>query len=112
MIEGIKLDISTDDLRTHLTSRSEYHATRREYYLAEYKRTTQNVIAGESEIDSDEGFATTSNYGQDRTYIQNAKQHRTKAAFFKFVAQYLIPNETYRLSESDLAKFELAAGMF
>lgn len=111
MIEGIKLDISTDELRAHLTARSEHHAARREHYLAEYKRKTQSVISAEELMDSDEGFASTSNSirSDDMGY---AKHHRAKASFFKFVAQYLIPSETYRLSESDLAKFELAAGMF
>jgi hypothetical protein len=111
MIQGLILEMRTNELREHLEARAKYHASRREVYLAKYKEETNKQILGEDELDADEGFATMSNYGGGMNDLQKAKSHRTKAAFFKFVAQYLIPDETYRLSETDLAKFELTAGL-
>jgi hypothetical protein len=38
--------------------------------------------------------------------------HREKAAFFSFLAEHLIPGETYRLTEDDLARLEFVSRYF
>ena len=40
----------------------------------------------------------------------SAASHTRKASYFRFMAEHVIPDETYRLEESDLAKLELVAG--
>lgn len=108
MIQGLHIEMPTAKLAEHLMARSTYHAKRREHYLAEYKRTTEQDIVGEEEMDADEGFTNTANYGGRQSALQSAKSHRVKAAYFKFIAENLIQDEIYRLSEADLGKYELA----
>jgi len=39
-------------------------------------------------------------------------EHENKAGFFLFMAEHLVMDEVYRLSESDLARLEIAARYF
>ena len=40
------------------------------------------------------------------------KEHEDKYGYFMFMAEHLVPDETYRLSESDLSRLEIAARYF
>jgi hypothetical protein len=97
MIEGMKLRISSDDLRAHLREREEYHRGRQEFYAGQGRQLTE---AGEQpqNLTNDPVKAMT-----DR-----AAHHRGRADAFATWGRYLIPDEVYQLDNSELSRLEMA----
>lgn len=96
MIEGIYLDISSDQLRDHLNSRVAYHQSKKTSYEAK-----RRVLA---DVDLSEA---SSSYTPQQSFDQKIQQHADRARVLAFMAEYIIPDETYRLSENDLRSLEL-----
>lgn len=96
MIEGLKFDISADEMKAHLTSRMKHHDERVEFY-------SKQAAALES------GRAEGMNYtGGDPVRALRDKQveHTRKVSLFDFLREHLVKGEVYRLDESELAKLE------
>ena len=98
MIEGIKIDVPTADLRAHLEERAEHHRSKSEAYLAQADAT-------EKLMDGVQGQTNDPRAG----LRSSARDHAQKAALFAFTAKYLVADETYRLSEQDLMRIEVIA---
>lgn len=97
MIEGIKLDFTSDELRSIIADRVIHHAERQEFY--------------ESQATSLEGNGCERNdySGGDpvKGLRDKSKDHKTKAELFRVIGQHIVANEVYRLTESDLVRLEL-----
>jgi hypothetical protein len=98
VIEGLKIDVSSEELAGHLRERHEFHAAKARSYGEQLK--------GLHALKADEPEANFSN-DPSRSLGQSADQHRKKSAFFLFLAEHLVPDETYRLQERDLEQLEL-----
>lgn len=98
MIEGLKIEISSEELEDHLDARAEYHEQKMNFY----DEQVRNLRAG--------GVGAIAQSNDPVNSLQaSAKQHKDRAAFFRFVSDHLILNETYRLDESDLGRLEIAS---
>jgi hypothetical protein len=97
MIEGIKIQMTTEQLRDHVAERADFHANKAEWY----RKNADNLRDG--------GLKAEANISNDPTSSleRSCESHRERATFFRIIAVNLIPDETYRLSESDLARLEL-----
>jgi hypothetical protein len=78
-IQGLKLQMASDELVTTLNSRIEYHGK------------FSNSRVG-SAVD---------NLAQQRDH------HQDRVTLFKFMVAHVIPNETFVLDENDLRKLEV-----
>ena len=96
MIEGLKIDIPSVELVEHLTERATFHLERGKFYREQAK-----AIGERGDI-----IADVTNDPQ-RNLNQSGKTHEERYAFFRFLAEHVVPSETYRLNESDLARIEL-----
>jgi hypothetical protein len=98
MIEGLKIDVTSGELDGHLRERSAYHGDKARGYGSQVENL-RGLQAGD----------TSQNYSNEPTHnlAQSADAHRKRAAFFLFLADHLVPNETYRLTERDLEQLEL-----
>ena len=105
MIEGIKIEMTTTELKTHVVERVKFHKGKAVWYA---KQAT-NLRAGRSD-----GMMSASNMTNDpvTSLVRSREEHEKRATYFALVAKHLIPNETYRLSESDLSRLEFASQYF
>lgn len=103
MIDGIQFDISTNELKEHLMARVAVHEKKAILY-SEKSNQFHEVISDE---DGQQKMSSMTNNNPVDTMRAGAKRHRIKASLFKFMANHLVQNETYRLSESDLGRLEL-----
>jgi hypothetical protein len=96
MIEGLKIEIPTRELREHIEARAQYHRDKAEWYAGQ----VSNLRAG--------GLAEQRHMSNDpvSSLERSEQDHREKCAFFSFLAEHLIPDETYRLTEADLSRLE------
>ena len=100
MIEGLQIDISSEELKVHLAERAKYHRERAEWYNAQ---------------------ATSLRDGLRITHVTNdpvisledsTKRHQDNSAYFSFMAEHIIEDEIYRLPQDDLGRIELASRYF
>lgn len=96
MIEGLKIDVTRDELLEHLNARRSYHRERREFYETQ---TSQLVAGGIRD--------TLASNDPTQSLANSAKQHGQKEGLFGFIADHLIEGETYRLTEQDLTRLEI-----
>jgi len=101
MIIGIQLDFTTDQLRQHVDDRRAFHEMKAEWYANQIESLRGGGLRPESisndPIHSLEG---------------SLQRHRQNAALFAVIADHLVPNETYRLSQSDLNTLEFVSRFF
>lgn len=101
MIEGLKIKISSDELRKHLQARANHHLEKVTFYN------------GQVSALHDSGLQTSMTSNDPVGSLKHsAKDHQDKFALFTFLADHIIPDEEYLLSENDLSRIELAARYF
>lgn len=103
MIEGIQFDISSVELAAHLKTRVEHHQKRADWYGS--KETS--LAEGEFDEESRNKMSTTNSSNPVEQMRAGRKRHVAKVSLFRFMAEHVVRNETYRLSESDLQRLEL-----
>lgn len=104
MIEGLKLDFTTAQVKEHAQARQQHHNEREKFYsdqAALLKKDADNMnVAGEK---------STQNYSGGSPVEQlenNARLHKQKAQIFGVIKDHLMPNEIYRLETDDLERYE------
>ena len=100
MIEGIVVRMETDELMTHLLKRVEYHTQRSKFYEQECEKF--KAEADDAKIRQGQNtFVQTS-----KAMEEAAEKHDRSALWFNFVADHLIPDETYHLDDKALEVIE------
>jgi hypothetical protein len=124
LIEGVKIDVKSDEMKDVLAKRAEYHKTRASWYESQLKslREAQGAIAAKivedaGDEEDEEMAANLSNaYGKGSNFrgdspidqlASKVKAHRARQAYFRFMSEHVIPGKTYRLKEDDLTRLEL-----
>lgn len=102
MIEGIKIDVSSDELRDHLQARANYHDDKQAFYSTQAQSLKDGGIRSEAAVSND----------PVNSLEQSARSHGEREAFFRFLAEHLVDDETYRLSEQDLTRIEIVSRYF
>jgi hypothetical protein len=97
MITGLCIDVSAKELREHLAARSRHHESKAKWYKSQAAALTKG------------GAATGLSNDPVRSLEESEQRHRQKAAYFRFMEQHLVKDETYRLSQEDLGQIELAS---
>jgi hypothetical protein len=97
MIRGLKIEIPTQELREHIEARAQYHRDKAEWYAGQVR----NLRAG------GEGLGEYHASNDPVASLQRSEHsHQERCAFFSFLAEHLIADETYRLTEEDLSRLE------
>jgi hypothetical protein len=97
MINGLCIDVSAKELREHLAARADHHAEKAEWYK------------GQAAALSKGGAGTGMSNDPVSSLEESGQRHQEKAAYFRFMEQHLVENETYRLSQEDLGQIELSS---
>jgi len=110
-IEGIKLQLPTEKLKKLLEGRVEYHTTKAKFFKEKAKELKPTMEEFEEEAEEIGKFSNSNRHGMDdpvENFAKRGKHHTDRATYFKFLADNLIPNETYILQEHDLQRLEIA----
>jgi hypothetical protein len=100
MIEGLKLDFTTEELADHLSRRVEHHQERANFYE---KQATALETGGAQAQQYSGGDPL-------RSLRDSLTQHLNRATLLGVMRDHLVPGETYRLDENDLLKIEILSG--
>jgi hypothetical protein len=95
VIQGVQIELTTEQLRDHIAARAEHHRGRAAWYGAQVRQLHAGGVR-EQRVSND---PVSSLEGSQ-------EEHQRKAALFAFLAEHLIPDETYRLSEHDFTRLE------
>ncbi len=99
MIEGLKVRISSQDLRDLLSVRVMHHTER----AAFYRESMERFVAGT------QGDAMPQMTGGNPIDGMRTKEgeHTNLAAQFKFIHDHIVTDDFYQLSDDDLFKLEI-----
>ena len=101
MIEGIKIQLKTEELQHHLSDKVKYHMDKNIFYEDQVETLKSGGVKSEAVTNDPVS-----------SLEQSAKKHKGKAEYFQFIVDHLIANETYQLSETDLTKLEIISYYF
>jgi hypothetical protein len=87
MIDGLKVQMSTEELATRLAERILWHHQLAEEYEEEFRKP---------EAQRDDPLMP------EHMIEHEMRQHQEEAATLTMLREHLVPNEIYRLTESDL----------
>ncbi len=93
--EGIVFDFQGDELQTHFKRRADHHKTKTRYYhdqIRELMKGGHDVHATNSPIPG---------------LSESEREHTRKAGLFGIMADQVVIDKKYRLSEKDLVRLEL-----
>lgn len=99
MIEGLKIDVPSDELQKHLEERAQHHREKADWYQSQRDAL---VAGGERQQQGVTNDPVSSLEASTRS-------HRDRSAFFAFLADHVVLDEMYRLPESDLTRLELVS---
>lgn len=105
MIEGLHIEIPSAELKAHIQERADHHKKRAKFYTQQ----AEDLQRGhQREMEDQHGGS----YDPLDGLLRKVNEHQHKAAFFQFIADHIVPNEKYRLSENDLSRVELFSRYF
>lgn len=99
MIEGLRIEISSAEVQEHLGERADYHQGRRRFYERQVASLREGGLRADQAVSHDPVSALQ----------ESAKRHGEREAFLRFMAEHIVPDETYRLSEQDLMRIEIVS---
>jgi hypothetical protein len=107
IIKGLKIRVESAELKKKFEERAEHHSKRAEFCKQKLALLKEPVEAG---MDDPEfaAEAMVSNIGTPKQRIQSrVVSHGSRAAFFKFMADHIIPDVVYEIEEDDLFHLEI-----
>jgi hypothetical protein len=100
MVEGLWIEMSSDKLRSLLNTRVGYHSDKAAWYKKQANALSEQVET------------TNASNNPTQSLRSSQREHEGKATFFRVLADNVIPNETYRLSEENCLRIELYSRYF
>lgn len=101
VIEGLKIDVPAAELKKMLEGRLEYHQAKAKAYEEQQAQLqkVEDQLGEEAKKLSKVSHATVA-----ETLESSIKKHKDQIIYYKFMAEHVIPNKTYRLQEHDLTR--------
>lgn len=116
IIKGLIYHYTTEQLATAMRDRAKHHedrAAQKESALPELRKAVDTVKASvEAQAVAQMTKMNTNSYqfdasGQVEGLEADIKDHRNKALVFRTLADHLVTNATYELTEGDLRRLEI-----
>ena len=105
MIEGLRLEIKSDELVTLLSQRVEYHSGKAAWFEKKVAELGPDLKEMDDEAEAIGKYTTAQDPVQ--SFRTKAKHHRDRATVFRFMVEHVVKDERYVLQESDLARIEV-----
>ena len=104
MIEGLRIDLTADELIQHLDERIRHHHDRATDFESRAKQAEALASAAEA-TDEDDHMFCIPNLAHDLE--RRAARHKHRETLLVFFRNHVVGHEIYRLSEADLRSLEL-----
>lgn len=108
MIEGFHVDLTSKEINNHIHKMIEYHVGEAAVWEERFGKEREREAAfREQDPNFSRNFMPAA-IGVDDPESR-IKAHRERVSYLTFLRDHLIPNETFRLTESDLTSLEFVA---
>jgi hypothetical protein len=104
MIEGLKIELTADELVRHLDERIRHHHGRAAELETRFKQA-ETLVSASEEDDEDGHSMCWPGFAHDLQ--RRAARHKDRETLLMFFRNHVIGHEIYRLSEADLRALEL-----
>lgn len=101
MIEGLQIDVKGSELKKMLEDRLKYHKDKSKALQGNLEKLADIEKTMDAEAEAIGKFSNASPRGSLESTI---KKHKDQSIYFKFMADHVVVDETYRLTEADLYK--------
>jgi hypothetical protein len=98
MIDGLIIQVSSAEIEEHLRERASHHQERRMFYERQVASLKEGGLRAQRVSNDPVG-----------SLQESAHRHGEREAFLRFMAEHIVPDETYRLSEQDLIRIEIVS---
>ena len=107
-IQGLRLSMTSDEMKKTMEERIKFHQEKADWVNGEIKRLEPEVekFRGEAQAMGKTGRSNNVS-GALNNFKSEFARHTDKVTLFRFMADHVIPNETYILEEADLRKLEV-----
>lgn len=102
MIEGFRVDVTAEELVTHLDARIGYHHERTQECESKLRQLEALEPQAADEEEAFDMCAASRQHGLERI----GARHRSREVFLMFARNHIVSSEIYRLSEDDLRLLE------
>lgn len=114
MIEGLKIRMSSSELKSHCQARANYHATRAQEkaeHLPEIKKSLESIRGHASPTNVANMVKSGYHLADDpvKELERDITEHQNKSLVFTFFSEHLF-DEDYTLKEDDLIRLEILKG--
>ena len=106
-IQGLKLQMNSEELSTTLSARIEYHGKRVEWLAKKIAELEPDVEQFKNDAVNQGKFSNSRVGSAVDNLSQQRDHHQDRVTLFKFMVAHVIPNETFILDENDLRKLEV-----
>jgi hypothetical protein len=113
IIEGLMVDVSGQELVKHCQERAEWHEKKRKDYaekLALYHRTKAELVeqgkTSKYEMVDELDVSNFKGNVDPNSLQRNVSLHKERVRYFKYLADHLLQDQTYRLEMSELNAIE------
>ena len=104
MIEGLKIDVKSAELKKILEERYGYHVEKSKTYSA----AAQNLLASVKGIEEDMSVGKVSHANPAQNLENQARTHHESSNYYKFMLEHVVQDDTYRLGQDDLRRLGIA----
>jgi hypothetical protein len=101
MIQGLFIDVASTELKTMLEDRRKYHQDK----VTAYTQQLEGLEKLESALGEEaRRMGKTSTATPKENMEQAIQKHANQVIYYKFMAEHVVPNETYRLGDQELLR--------
>lgn len=109
MIQGLFIDVPSTELKVMLEGRLKYHQDKVTMYQAQLAGL-EKLEAGLDE--EARRLGKTSTATPKESMQEAVKKHSNQVVYYKFMAEHVVPNETYRLGEQELTRLGVSSDRY
>lgn len=109
IINGLHIDVSSDELKTLLLGRLKYHTDKVGFYEQQLV-AMRKIDAALTEEARSVGKGSTSSPAD--SLDQAVKKHQNQCVYYKFMSEHVIQGATYRLDENALQRLGIQTERF
>jgi len=101
MIQGLFIDVPSTELKAMLEDRRKYHQDK----VSAYTQQLEGLEKLESALGEEaRRMGKTSTATPKENMEQAIQKHANQVIYYKFMAEHVVPNETYRLGDQELLR--------
>jgi hypothetical protein len=106
MIQGLQIDVQSDELIKILTERLEHHQSKAKTYADKAKELGAQIAA----IEEDMEIGKVSGGTPVEQLQRKAREHTDQANWYEFMIKHVVQKDVYRLDQRDLQRLGIAVG--